>query len=56
MFSEDPHDVAFGKNAQNVARSVRYDHRSDASLGQELNDFLQGAMRLSGENVAPFFV
>src|SRR5258708_703415 len=56
MFGEDPHHVAFRKDAQNAERSVRYDHRSHTSFGQELYDFLQGAMRLSGENVAPLFV
>ena len=28
-------------------------HRSDAFRGEELYDFLQGAMRLGGENLAP---
>ena len=56
MFGEDADDVAFRNYAQNAERSVRYDHGSHASFGQELDDFLQGAMRLSGENVAPLFV
>ena len=56
MFGQDANHVAFRKYAQNAERSVRYDHGSHASFGQELDDFLQGAVRLSGENVAPLVV
>ncbi len=53
MFGEDADDVAFRKYAEDAQRGVRYDHGSHAFLGQELDDFLQGAMWLSGEDVAP---
>ncbi len=56
MFGQDADDVAFRKYAENAERSVRHDHRSHAFFGQELDDFLQGVMRLSGENVAPLFI
>ena len=56
MFGEDADHVALRKDAEHAERSVRYDHGSHAFFGQELYDFLQGAVRLSGENVAPLFV
>ncbi len=56
MFGEHPDDIAFRKYAQNAQRGIRYDDRSHAFLGQEFDHFLQGAMWLSGENVAPLFV
>ena len=56
MPGDDADHVALGKNAQDAQRSVRDDHRSHAFRGEELYDFLQGAMRLGGENIAPLVV
>ena len=47
------HHVALGKDAENVHRGVGDHDRAHPLGGEQIDDFLEGAMRLGGEDLAP---